>query len=147
MADKPWHIVYTRFREAAAVNGNWVFSLPIVTDIPWWECPCENRMHEEGEDVTKDIESWRYMKGFDTREEAEAALKDFPVETWELLAYEPPLHIWVYADGREVWEKEPWPGEAVKRAREELDPMYRQVDRENEYGAYREPPAALRERL
>ena len=141
--DRPWHIVYTRFHETAAANGNCVFSRPIVTDIPWWECPCENRMHKEGEDVTKDIESWRYKESFDTREDAEAALRRFPVKEYELEAYWPPLHIWIYADGRKVWEKDRSPSKDVL----ELDPMYRQIEWENEHGAYREPsPWLFRDR-
>lgn len=136
---KAWHIAYTRFRETAATNGNWVFSRPIVTDVPWWRCRCENRKHKKGRDVTKDIESWRYMKGFETKEEAEAALKDFPIETCERLGFWPPLRIWKYADGREVWEEDRSPSKDAL----ELDPMHRQIERENETGAYSEPPRWL----
>ena len=136
---KLWRIAYTRFRETASTNGNWVFSRPIVTSIPWRRCACENRLREEGEDPAKDIESWRCKKGFDTKEEAEAALASFPMEEYELLACWPPLHIWAYADGREVWEKDRSPGKDAP----ELDPMYRQVERENEHGAFRAPPSAL----
>lgn len=141
--EKNWHIAYTRFRETAAKNGNWVFSRPVVTDIPWWECPCENKQHSEGEDVTKDIESWSYREHFDTKEEAEAALANFPIEEYELLASYPPLHVWIYADGRQAWEKERGPSLDVLR----LDPMFRQCEWENEYGKYHSPPPlAIQER-
>lgn len=146
-SNKPWHIVYTRFRETAPANGNWVFSRPIVTNLPRWRCPCENRMHGEGEDATKDIESWRYMKSFETKEEAEAALAAFPIETCELLGYFPPLRVWKHAGGREDWEKERGLGQAIESDVRELDPMIRQVEWANERGRHAEPPAALGERL
>lgn len=134
-----WHIAYTRFRQTE--GGNFVCSKPIVTDVPWWLCPCEGRMHKEGEDVTKDIESWRYMKSFAAREDGEAELARFPIEEYTLVG-DHGRSVRVYSDGRSAWEIDRMPSKDALR----LDPMYRQCEWENEFGyGDRTPPAVRRD--
>lgn len=130
--EKKWHIVYTRFAEAE--NGDWRFSHPAVTDVPWWECPLEGRGHEEGADATEEIESWRYMRDFDTREEAEAALADFPIEEW-FLTHGSHSTLWVFADGRRKWS----PSVNLSEWERAFDGYKTQVERENEFGECRSP--------
>lgn len=125
--EKDWHIVYTRFMEAE--NGDWRFSRPIVTGIPWWKCEIEGARPEGG---SEEIESWSYRRDFDTREEAEAALADFPIEEW-FLTHGSHSTLWVFADGRRKWSP------SVKSS-DPFDYYQMQVDNENEYGDRREPP-------
>ena len=129
--EKNWHIVYTRFREAE--NGDLCFSRPIVTDVPWWEGESDDGLPEDGTGG-EEIELWRYAHDFATREEAEAALLDFPIEEW-LLAHGSHRSLRVFADGRRKWS----PGLKT----DPFDYYQMQVDWENEHGEYRAPPPSL----
>lgn len=130
--EKKWHIAYTRFREAE--NGDLCFSRPVVTDVPWWIGETDDGLPEDGAGG-EEIELWRYARDFATREEAEAALLDFPIEEWRLM-HGSFSRLRVFADGSRKWSRRLKPADP-------FDYYQMQVDHENEFGEYRAPPPSL----
>ena len=131
-----WHIAYTRLFIDSA--GSHHLSRPVVTDedeldprSPHYEAffGVRDSDFDFSQYEGAPVERWFFGAGFDTKEEADAALARWPIESVQL-AGQAGRRMWTFADGRRAWEPP-----VFDKAAFMLDPQLRQEHYRNEYGA------------
>lgn len=107
--EKKWRIAYTRFH--ADEKGDWHFARPVVTDEDPFDTAAPHHplvesldecKHEGKPWPTSPVAHWSYEAGeYATKEEAEVALENAPVEQIFLVAtITDSDYIFIYKDGR-----------------------------------------------